>query len=208
MTNNEAKYEAILTGLDLAKVTGASSVVINYDSQVVIGHINGDYEAKGERMKKYLSMVKGRVSQKLLAKFMQILREENKQADHLAKAASAEHMVITGLVLSFIQYSPSIDKIDVHVIPIRVDWTTPIVSYLRNGMLSEDHNASCRLKVQSSHFVLIGNVFYKRDFSHSYLRCLIPYKADYVMREIHKGICGNHSGARLLVHKLIRVGYN
>ena len=27
------------------------------------------------------------------------------------------------------------------------------------------------------------------------------------MREVHKGICGNHSGSRSLVHKLMRVGY-
>ena len=27
------------------------------------------------------------------------------------------------------------------------------------------------------------------------------------MREVHEGICGNHSGSRLLVHKLVRAGY-
>ena len=32
-------------------------------------------------------------------------------------------------------------------------------------------------------------------------------EADYVMREVHEGICGNHLGARSLVHKLIRAGY-
>ena len=48
MTNNEAEYEAVLKGLNLAKAAGASSVVIHYDLQVVVGHINGDYKAKGE----------------------------------------------------------------------------------------------------------------------------------------------------------------
>ena len=51
MTNNEAEYEAVLSSLDLAKAAGAKLVVIHCDSQVVVGHINGDYEAKGERMK-------------------------------------------------------------------------------------------------------------------------------------------------------------
>jgi len=32
-------------------------------------------------------------------------------------------------------------------------------------------------------------------------------EADYVMREVHKGICGNHSGSRSLIHKLVRAGY-
>ena len=31
-TNNEAEYEALVTGLDLAKVAGATSVVIYCDS--------------------------------------------------------------------------------------------------------------------------------------------------------------------------------
>ena len=39
------------------------------------------------------------------------------------------------------------------------------------------------------------------------LRCLGPDEVDYVMREVHEGICKNHLGARSLVHKLIRAGY-
>ena len=34
-TNNEAEYEALVTGLDLAKATGATSMVVYCDSQVV-----------------------------------------------------------------------------------------------------------------------------------------------------------------------------
>ena len=59
MTNNEVEYEVVLMGLDLAKVVGASSVVIHNNSQVVIGYINEDCEAKG--MKKYLSLVKRQI---------------------------------------------------------------------------------------------------------------------------------------------------
>ena len=53
-TNNEAEYEALVAGLDFAKVAGVASVVIHCDSQVVTNQVNGDYECKGERMKKYL----------------------------------------------------------------------------------------------------------------------------------------------------------
>ena len=70
-------------------------------------------------------------------------------------------------------------------------------------MLPKGHNASHMLKVQSTRFVLIRNVLYKRGFSCPYLRCLTPEEADYVMREVHEGVCGNHSGACSLVHKLI-----
>ena len=68
-------------GLNLAKAARASSVIIHSDSQVVIGHINGDYEAKGERIKKYLSFVKRRTYQNFPTEFVQVPREENEHAN-------------------------------------------------------------------------------------------------------------------------------
>ena len=59
-------------------------------------------------MKKYLKEVKGRIGS-LRVKFIQIPREENECADQLAKATSAEHILITNQVLSFIQVSSLID---------------------------------------------------------------------------------------------------
>ena len=53
-TNNEVEYEALIAGLDLTKAAGAASVDIYYNSQVVANQVNGDYECKGERMKRYL----------------------------------------------------------------------------------------------------------------------------------------------------------
>ena len=58
-TNNEAKYKALVAGLDLAKAAGAENMVLYCDSQVITNQINGNYECKNERMKKYLEEVKG-----------------------------------------------------------------------------------------------------------------------------------------------------
>ena len=63
------------------------------------------------------------------------------------------------------------------------------------------------MKVQASRFVLIKEILYKRGFSCPYLRWLSPEEVDYIMREVHEGICGNHSEAQSLVYKLIRTGY-
>ena len=100
-TNNEVEYEALVAGLDLAKATGAASVVIYCDSHVVANQVNGDYECKGERIKRYLDQVRARIDN-LEAKIIQIPRGENEHVDRLAKAASAEHMIIPGIVLSFV----------------------------------------------------------------------------------------------------------
>ena len=75
-TNNEVEYEALVASLYLAKAAEAASVVIYYDSQVVTNQVNGDYECKGEKMKRYLDQVKRRVDD-LEAKIIQIPREEN-----------------------------------------------------------------------------------------------------------------------------------
>lgn len=70
MTNNKAKYEALLVGIDLANVARASSIVIHCDSQVVVGQVNGDYKEKKECMKKYMHLMKQHVGQSLEAKFV------------------------------------------------------------------------------------------------------------------------------------------
>jgi len=71
-TNNIAEYKAVLTGLDLAKAAGASLVVIHSDSQVIVGHVNGNYEAKDT--KKYLHLVKKQMNLNFAVKFVQIPR--------------------------------------------------------------------------------------------------------------------------------------
>ena len=100
-TNNEAKYEALVAGLDLAKAVRAVNVVLYCDSHVVTNQVNEDCECKGERMRKYLEQVRRKVDD-LKAKIIQIPRGENEQADSFTKAASAEYMITLDNVLSFV----------------------------------------------------------------------------------------------------------
>ena len=75
-TNNEAEYEALVAGLDLAKAAGAENMIIHCDSQVITSQVNGDYECRNERMRKYLEEVKSRTSG-LKVIFVLIPSEEN-----------------------------------------------------------------------------------------------------------------------------------
>ena len=83
-TNNEAEYEALVAGLDLTKAAGAENMIMHCDSQVITSQINGDYECRNERMKKYLEVVKSRISG-LEVKFVQIPREETNAPTILQK---------------------------------------------------------------------------------------------------------------------------
>jgi ribonuclease HI len=89
-TNNEAEYEAVIAGLRLALELGAKSVEVRSDSQVIIGHIMGEFEAKGDKMKKYLAKVQGMQTSFQKFNITKIPRNENEKADHLARMASAE----------------------------------------------------------------------------------------------------------------------
>ena len=40
-SNNEAEYEALIAGLDLARAVGAENMTIHCDSQVITGQVNG-----------------------------------------------------------------------------------------------------------------------------------------------------------------------
>ena len=76
-TNNEAEYEALLIRLSLVKALGAKNIIVQTDSQLIIEQVKGDYEAKEERMQKYLKIVK-RLSQHFDSlDFVQILRTKN-----------------------------------------------------------------------------------------------------------------------------------
>ena len=146
-TNNKAKYEALMAGLDLAKAAGAENMIVHCDSQVITSQIKGDYECRNERMKKYLEEMKNRISS-LEVKSVQIPREENKCADRLAKAASVEFMSTSKQVLSFVQISSLIDDgVQMQEVNFEENWTTPLIAYLRSGILPDGKDAARKLKV-------------------------------------------------------------
>ena len=40
-----------------------------------------------------------------------------------------------------------------------------------------------------------------------YLKCVDEEEAEYILKEIHEGVCGDHASPRSLVSKVIRTGY-
>ena len=53
-SNNEAKYEALIAGLKLAKEMKVESLKIFSNSRLVVRHINDEYQAREEKMAAYL----------------------------------------------------------------------------------------------------------------------------------------------------------
>ena len=73
----------------MAKIRGAAELDVLSDSQLVVGQVNGDYEAKKGRMQQYLNLVRHQISQFREVRLSHIPREQNIEADQLAKSASS-----------------------------------------------------------------------------------------------------------------------
>ena len=55
--NNEAEYEAMIAEMNLAWEMGVQNLEIKSNSQTIVGHVRGEYEAHGEKIRRYLEKV-------------------------------------------------------------------------------------------------------------------------------------------------------
>ena len=76
-----------------------------------------------------------------------------------------------------------------------------------NGILPSDPKEASKLRARLARFALLRGTLYKRGFSAPLLNCIKNEDVNYILREVHKGICGNHIGARALAGKTLRQGY-
>ncbi|XP_034681044.1 uncharacterized protein LOC117910982 [Vitis riparia] len=88
-SNNEAEYEAILSGLDLALALSISSLQVYSDSQLVVRHVQKEYEAKDARMARYLTKVRDTLQRFTEWTIEKIKRTKNGRADALAGIAAS-----------------------------------------------------------------------------------------------------------------------
>ena len=205
-TNNEAEYEGILTGLRLGKALGAKNLLIQSDSKLVIGQIKGEYEAKEERMQKYLKLARQLAQEFETVEFIQIPRSQNMGADEVSKLASSkEEGTSTDLAMEVQKY-PSIEEVATFTIQSTDTWMTPIMSFLQDGHLPQNIGEARKIKKRVARFTILNDVLYKRGFSMPYLKCVDEEEAKYILDEVHGGICGDHASSKSLVNKVVRAG--
>ncbi|RVW44891.1 hypothetical protein CK203_112960 [Vitis vinifera] len=105
-SNNEAEYEAILSGLDLALALSVSKLRVYSDSQLVVRHVQKEYEAKDARMARYLTKVRDTLQQFTEWTVEKIRRTENGRADVLAGIAAS--LPITEAILLLYMYKSTL----------------------------------------------------------------------------------------------------
>ena len=88
------------------------------------------------------------------------------------------------------------------------DWMTPYKNFLIRGVLPPDKNEACRLKWKASYYVILDGKLFKRGLTTTpLLKCLNSQQADYVMRELHEGICDLQTEGSSLATKVVRTDY-
>ncbi|XP_077252557.1 uncharacterized protein LOC143891950 [Tasmannia lanceolata] len=181
-SNNEAEYEALLT-----VQVKAQRLKAYCDSQLVTNQIQGTYEARDERMIKYLSLV-----QQLSTKFksfevVRIPRAENTKADVLSKPAASGYTTLGNICMEFLQRS-SIDRRVAEIMEVEHEscWMDEIVDYLRSGKLPEAKKEARKVIQRATRFSLDGESLFKRSYTLPYLKCLRPSDAAYALQETHE----------------------
>ncbi|XP_050247390.1 uncharacterized protein LOC126694896 [Quercus robur] len=210
-TNNEAEYEALLEGMLMIQKLGGKSLNMFSNSRLVVGQVNGELEARDERIQEYLVQVK-----RLRAHFdhfnlAHVSRSGNTHADSLAMLATSSAQPLPRVILVEDLYSPTMARTDlvrVHSIRAGPSWMDPLVLFLKHDTLPEDKNEADKIRRKTSRFWLSENSkLYKRSFSGPYLLCVHPDATELILEELHEGICGSHTGGRSLSHRAITQGY-
>ncbi|KAK0587228.1 hypothetical protein LWI29_019474 [Acer saccharum] len=210
-TNNQAEYEALLAGLRVCIALGADELEIYSDLQVVVNQVLDEYQAREEHMIAYLDIAKKLLIKFKIYKIFQIPREENEKADALSKLASATMSIRSKAIpVAHLARLSTVKPKEVMVSeirPVQGDWTTQLRKYLEENILPEDAVEANRVKYKSTRYTILRGELYRRGFSKVLQRCIAGEETKKILKDVHSGVCGNHTGGKSLAHKVLRQGF-
>lgn len=128
-SNNEAEYKNLLASLRLAQELGLMKIQAFSYSQIVIGQVTGQFEAKKENIGKYLALIKEAMKRFKKCSITKIERKGNVRTNTLSKMVSCPY-IKNNVLFEFLHY-PSISCADpVMELTAQADWMAPILQYL------------------------------------------------------------------------------
>ena len=175
-TKNEAEYEALLEGMSMVQKLGGKSVSMFSNSRLIVGQVNGELEARDERMQEYLDQAKRLLSRFDSFSLLHISRSGNTHANSLATLATSSARCLPRVTLVEDIHRPSVMKIEViHVHNVRVgpSWMDLLILFLKEDTLPEEKCKADKIRRKASRFWLSEDQkLYKRSFSGPYLLCV------------------------------------
>ena len=157
----------------------------------------------------YLQKVRDLLKKFMLVQVRHVPRAENSRADALAKLATSlqEDLSRSTPVEYLVEPSTYLCDVEVAQVGSEPSWMDPIWDYIIDGCLPDDPKEAAKIRTRSARFTNHKGSLYKRGFFTPILKCITGKNTEYVLREVHEGIYGNHIGARALAGKVLRQGY-
>ncbi|KAA0066965.1 uncharacterized protein E5676_scaffold595G00710 [Cucumis melo var. makuwa] len=172
-SNNVAKYQALIIGLQMASEFGIKCIEIFDDSKLIINQLSYQYKVKHQDLKSYFSYAR-----RLMDRFDSIIlehipRSENKKADVLANLATALTVLEDILInISFCQ-----------------KWIVPsIENYLEHGKLPTGPRHRAEIRRRAVRFIYYKDTLYRRLYEGLLLRCLGKEESTKALEEAHSGV--------------------
>jgi ribonuclease HI len=192
-SNNEAEYEAVLHGMCMAKVCGATCIKIHGDSNLIAQQVMKNCDATCANMIVYRTMYDKLEGNFEGCEVTHIGRESNEEADNLENISSKCLPIPPGVFFEEIfersvnikpaaidpalairpgvEYSedaPAAEREDLtkqtaEVMLVEAVWTKPYVAYLLRGELPEDAIHLHQVMRRSQAFTIIQGELYKRS---------------------------------------------
>ncbi|XP_058216592.1 uncharacterized protein LOC131327440 [Rhododendron vialii] len=209
-TNNKAEYEALIVGLQLALRLDVDSAHIFCDSQLIVGHLNDDYQVKDQRMNAYVSHVLALLRRFGRVEVEWITREHNAHADTLAGLGSVYRTSGSRTITFDEVTTPSFEHScqPVMTISLGPSQLDPVIDYLKNQVLPPNKREAYKLRCRAANFFLGPNDnLYRRTFTGPDLCVVHEDHVTTVLEELHSGSCGAHSGGRSLTQRALTQGY-
>ncbi|XP_076888201.1 uncharacterized protein LOC143538555 [Bidens hawaiensis] len=159
-------------------------------------------------MASYLEQAKQLIRKFKTCRVKHIKRSENKSADALRKlaATSFEHLAKEVRVDTFAKPSVLPTQVCITQNP-EESWTTPVKAYLVEGILPHEKAEDQKIRHKALQYQMKDGIPYRKSFLGPLLRYVDSEDANYLIREIHEGICGLHAGPRMVLEKIKNSDY-
>ena len=96
----------------------------------------------------------------------------------------------------------------IYQIRARPSWMDSIIQFLKEDILPKERIEADKVQRKVTMYWLSENQkLYKRSFSGPYLLCVHPELTESLLEELHKEICGSHTGGRSLAYRVITQDY-
>ncbi|XP_071940161.1 uncharacterized protein [Coffea arabica] len=210
-TNNMDEYEACIFGLKMALDMEIKDLIAFSDSDLLVHQTLKQWVTRDSKIMLYHCNLLSLASKFRNLEFRHISRTRNAFADALATLSSMiqhpDELVIESIQIQ-LQNRPAHCQVTERAIDGR-SWYKDIKEFMKMGSYHPDTDSVAKnfLRRMSSRFFLNGEVLYKKTSDMGLLRCINEEESDYMMKEVHSGVCGPHMNGHLLTKKIMRTGY-